>query len=74
MLLVMKNEQIIPQQTLNADQIAICRTIAKHVPWPVDLEINQINVPQGQLEIAAKQINVRRLINTFKFSLQSTIV
>jgi hypothetical protein len=73
MLLVMKNE-IIPQQTLSADQITICRTIAKHIPWPVDLEINQINVPQDQLEIASKQINVRRLINTFKFSLQSTIV
>lgn len=68
------NKQIESIQSLTDAELLVCKGLSKLIPWPVDIDLNQINVPEKQLRLASQHIHVRRLVNDFKFSIQSTIV
>jgi len=73
----MVNQKIyvpIPVRTLDDRQLQRAKAIASKIPYPVDIDLMQINCPQKDLKHAVGNEYVYVLCTVYHFSLQSTIV
>ena len=57
----------------DAKEIAYIHQASKMIPWPVDVQLAQINVPFGSEQEAEEHLTVRHLVNKFGFAVQMTI-
>jgi len=70
-----KNEMDIPESEnlFTPKQIDYLARAAKMIPWEVDIQFAQINVPPNDMQQAEDHLTVRHLVSDFGFAVQATI-
>lgn len=70
-----KKEIEIPESVclFNKQEREYIALTAKSIPYNVDIQTAQIQVPQDHLDFAGENLHVRHLINKFAFVVQATI-